>query len=155
MDPFSIIQKKYAEAVSGIEEEWFNTIDTRWYDHVSALPADQRTTYLIVILHTQTVNGGFHQYFINGYGQFANETIAALETIGASAKAQLLGRALRLVNAERLPDAVFRALLLKKKFEPLLGDDLDTPLNELDKEYYADGPLDHIWRLLNAYLKTR
>lgn len=150
-----IIQKIYAEAVQGIDEGWFDPVSTKWYDHIVALPADQRITYLTVILHTQVLNGGFHQYFINGYGQFAKETHDALRTIGTTKKAQLVEKALKLVNAEPLSDAAFRALLLKKKFEPLLGDDLDKPLDELDNEYYTDGHPDDIWDLLAAYLKSR
>ncbi|AQX06614.1 DMP19 family protein [Elizabethkingia meningoseptica] len=74
-DNISLIENTYSEATKGIKEEWFYTDIPYWYSYIVNLPKKLRTTYLIVILENQVSNGGFHQYFINAYGQFAKETI--------------------------------------------------------------------------------
>ncbi|MPT34194.1 MAG: DUF4375 domain-containing protein, partial [Flavobacterium sp.] len=97
-----LIEEKYAEAVKGIKEkeEWSNEPNTKWYKYIIGLPVQLQICYLIVVFHNQIFNGGFHQYFVNGYGQFAKETIDALKTIGALKKAELLEEALKIVNSE-------------------------------------------------------
>ena len=39
-------------------------------------------------------NGGFHQFFLNPFGEFAGETLSALEKVQMPYAASLLGRAL-------------------------------------------------------------
>ena len=151
-----IINKKYAEAVKGIKEEWLKTTDSRWYDYVVGLPADLQVTYLVVVVHNQVFNGGVHQYFLNGYGQFAKETISALTKISALKRAELLVKALKIVNRENDPDHVFREKLLKKDLRSLfIDDDLFEPLNQFDVQYYAhdDRGEEDIVQLLTNYLQ--
>ena len=76
-----LIEKIYSQAVSGIEDKWLSSIGSDWYDHIRSLPGNLQVTYMTVILHNQVINGGFHQYFLNGYGQFAEPTIECLENI--------------------------------------------------------------------------
>src|SRR5687767_15531135 len=134
-----IIEIKYKEAVKEIKEDWFITANSqwsKWYDYIIELPTDLQITYLIVIFDNQVSNGGFHQYFANGYGQFARETINALIEIGALKKAQLLKEALRDVNSEEISYSIFRERLLKKEIDELfISDDLFEPLNNLDTQY--------------------
>lgn len=152
MSNSEIIEKKYAESVMGIKEEWFNTVSTKWYDYVIGLPIHLQTIYLIVVFHSQIFNGGFHQYFVNGYGQFAKETINALKIIGAFKKAELLEQALRIVNLENYSDEIFRKKLLEKQIPQLFSkDDLFEPLDNLDNIYYTDDKED-IEQLLGNYL---
>jgi hypothetical protein len=117
MSNSEIITKKYAEAVQGIKAEWFEKPDNKWYDYLINLPIELQTTYLLIVLHNQVFNGGFHQYFVNGYGQFAKETIDALIEIGAFRKAELLKKALDEVNAENDSLEVFREKLITKDIE--------------------------------------
>ena len=149
-----IIEKKYAEAVNGIREEWFTTVSTKWYEYVIGLPIHLQITYLIVVFHNQIFNGGFHQYFFNGYGQFAKETINALMTIRGFKKAELLRNALKIVNAKNTSDEVFREQLLKKEIVELFDkDDFFEPLDNLDALYYVDESED-IEQLLGTYLRS-
>jgi len=154
MDNVKIIEEKYAEAVKGIKEEWFSESNTKWYDHIIWLPVQQRVCYLVVVFHNQVFNGGLHQYFANGYGQFAKETINALKTIGALKKAELLGKALQLVNSENYSDEIFRKKLLGKQIPQLFfKDDLFEPLDNLDNTYYSLENED-IEQLLGNYLRS-
>jgi hypothetical protein len=153
MTDLEIIDKKYAEAVSGIKHEWLVTTTSEWYQYVANLPESLRITYLIVIFHNQVFNGGFHQYFANGYGQFAIETIDALIKIGAPEKAEILRVALKTVNVTNDSDAIFRERLLKNDIEALFANDtLFNPLNELDNQYY-DNESEDEEQLLGNYLR--
>jgi len=155
MSNAKLIEEKYAEAVRGINEELFSEPNTRWYDYVIRLSMQLQTCYLVVVFHNQIFNGGFHQYFVNGYGQFAKETINALKTIGASKKAELLEEALKIVNSENYSDKIFRKKLLEKQIPQLFSkDDLFEPLDNLDNLYYTDEN-DDIEQLLGNYLRSR
>lgn len=48
--------------------ELFMIADGRWFDFVMKIAAPERFTYMILIMHNQILNGGYHQYFYNGYG---------------------------------------------------------------------------------------
>jgi len=155
MSNAEVIEEKYEEAVSGMKEEWFNAIDTKWYDYVVGLPIRLQIVYLVVVLHNQIFNGGFHQYFVNGYGQFAKETINSLKIIGALKKAELLKEALETVNKENSSDEVFRRQLLNKEIAQLFSNDkLFEPLDKMDSAYYADEGED-VEKLLVYYLGRR
>lgn len=155
MSNAEVIEEKYAEAVSGIKEDWFKATNTKWYDYVVGLPIHLQIVYLVVVLHNQIFNGGFHQYFVNGYGQFAKETINALKIIGALKKAELLKEALKIVNEKNSSDAVFRRQLLNKEIAQLFSNDsLFAPLDKLDSAYYTDESED-LEKLLGHYLGSR
>ncbi|MBK7884944.1 MAG: DUF4375 domain-containing protein [Chitinophagaceae bacterium] len=108
-----IIEKKYIEAVRGIKKEWYDKADSKLYNYIINLPILLQITYLIVILDNQIFNGGIHQYFVNGYGQFAEETIEALFKIGAKKKAYIIQKALLLVNSEQYSIEIFREKFIK------------------------------------------
>ncbi len=149
-----VIENKYAEAIQGIKNEWLEGDGFMWFNYVIGLPPQLKNTYLIVILHNQVFNGGFHQYFVNGYGQFAKETIDSLIEIGAKRKAELLKEALFHVNSEQLADNVFREKLLKKKITRLFeSDELSDPLDKLDSEYYNSENED-VGQLLMNFLEA-
>lgn len=152
MNNASLIEHTYKKAVQGIKEEWLMESSSHWYNYIVELPAHLKTSYLVLILHDQVFNGGFHQYFANGYGQFSKETIDALTEIGATKKALLLKRALDNVNADEDTDVLFRKKLLDKDLKNLFLDDgLFELLNELDTEYYESEDED-LEQLLGNYL---
>lgn len=154
MNYTELIEEKYTKAVKGIKEEWFNEPNTKWYEYVIGLPSQLQVCYLIVVFHNQVFNGGFHQYFVNGYGQFAKETINALAIIGALKKADLLEEALKIVNFENYSDNTFRKKLLEKQIPQLFSkDNLFEPLDNLDNSYYTVENED-IEQLLGNYLRS-
>ena len=137
MQKSALIEKFYLDASKGIKATWLENSSTKWYDYISDLPVQLKNTYIIVVLHNQVFNGGFHQYFVNGYGQFAQETITALLDIGALKRSSLLKQAYEIVNSNRIPARTFRKQLLDKQIKPLfITDELYGPLDELDNEYY-------------------
>jgi hypothetical protein len=108
-------------------------------------------TYLIVLLENQVFNGGFDQYFANCYGQFALDTVAALNSINAPQKSELLKRAYEIVNVENWTSDAFRNKLIEGEMMSLFDDDLMAKLDLLDDEYYRAENED-LLVLLNKYL---
>ncbi|GAB3933651.1 DMP19 family protein [Mucilaginibacter myungsuensis] len=137
MESSELVENIYSRAVEGIQKNWFLNRNTDWYDYVVSLPIELKITYLVIVVHNQVVNGGFHQYFVNGYGQFAKETIIALLDIGASKRAKLLEKSFEMVNNDNISIEVFRERLLDKDIESFfISDELYEPLDELDTQYY-------------------
>ena len=89
-----LIDRIYSNAVEDLKEEWFKTNSTEWYNHIINLPEKEKVVYTIAVLDMEINNGGFNQYFINGYGQFAKETIESLKTISAFKASEILTKAL-------------------------------------------------------------
>ena len=147
-----IIDRYYAAAMSGINVNWLNSLREEWYDYITSLPNKERTTYLIAVLDDQIYNGGLNQYFVNGYGQFAFETITALEQIGALASAELLRKAYDSVNASNYDGKEFRNRLVAGEIDKLYdSEELDSYLDALDDTYVER--VDDIGRLLIKYLQ--
>lgn len=152
MNNQELIEKTYLEATKGIKEDWFLSDIPYWYSYVVNLSTHIQITYLTVVLENQVLNGGFHQYFANSYGQFAKETIDALIEIGAFKKANLLDKALKIVQDKNMDDEEFRKVLMNKTLQKLfIEDDLFNPLEELDDLYY-DIEDEDIVDLLGVYL---
>ncbi len=153
MSNIEIIEKKYQEAVRGIKEEWLLSTNNNWYNYITSLPVLLQVTYMIVVFHNQVYNGGFHQYFVNKYGQFAKQTINFLIQIKATNKAGLLQRALLIVNNQTMPEIIFREKLLEMDLNDLFkSNKLDKKLGELDNMYY-DSENEDIMQLLGNYLR--
>ena len=128
-------------------------LDEKWYNHITALPEKEKTVYHVAILDEEVDNGGFNQYFINGYGQFAMDTIISLNLIHANKTALILAKALHLVNQENIDNHIFRRELLLGNIERLYVDEeLDDALVVLDEEYslYRD----NLGTLLGNYLRS-
>jgi hypothetical protein len=149
----NLVDFYYSNAVKGINEEWLINIDENWYNYIFYLSEKEKVTYHIAILDEEVANGGFNQYFVNGYGQFAKDTIYSLKLIEANKTALILEKAYELVNKEKLRDDIFRNKLLLGKIKELYEYDnnLNNSLSELDDEYseYED----NIANLLVKYLK--
>jgi hypothetical protein len=155
-DHIAIVQKAYSEAVKGIKDEWLIDEEAEWYNYIVSLPVPLQTTYMVVVLYNQVFNGGFHQYFVNRYGQFAAETIEALIRIKANKKAGLLKQALEFVNSDRDTDEVFRKRLLDNELPSLDISDDDEAfdfLEELGDKYDDMEQEEELLELLAAYLE--
>lgn len=153
MDNREIIEKFYLQSTKGIKDEWFVSDIPYWYSYIINLPEHLKTTYLTVILESQVFNGGFDQYFANGYGQFAKETIDSLILIGAFKKSNLLEKALNIVKDDAITDDEFRKQLLNKTLKKLFKEDvLYESLSQLDDSYY-DIEDEDVEYLLADYLR--
>lgn len=149
-----IIDFYYSRAVSGIEESWFKKNGNKdWYNYIINLPHKELITYLIGILDQQVINGGFNQYFVNVYGQFAAVTIVALKIINAKEAVIILELAYKEVNKYGYDDITFGEKLYSGEIEELYEDeDLDDYLESLGDKY-SEYPED-IGELLAEFLRT-
>lgn len=156
MNNQEIIQNAYKSAVSGLKSEWFISDEDDWYKYIVSLPQQEKITYLIIVFNNEVYNGGFHQYFLNGYGQFAEETIPILKHIGAYLKAELLEIAFKNVNNQNFDSQTFRSKLFNKQIDSLLIEgELDDILGDLDEKYYATEGSEDLEKLLSDYLRSK
>ena len=148
----NIIDKYYQEAIKNLTEEKLAKLSL-WYKHISQLPLHLQIIYTIAILHQQVFNGGFHQYFFNGYGVFAYDTIKSLNIIGATKSAALLQKATLAINNEKVSEEDFREMVFFGKFKAIsdFDDKLCDYLDILDNEYYDIE--EDVEQLLTGYLE--
>jgi hypothetical protein len=147
------IERYYEEAIRSMYlYDWYmEGNDEKWYQYIMNLEPHLRITYLVVICNDQVLNGGFIQYFGNGYGLFAVETIDALKTIGAIDHANLLQKALNIVNAEQWEMPLFRKKIFNKEFTELFKRaDIRRSLKVLNSEYDLI-EIDQLFLLLISY----
>ena len=150
----NIIDEYYKVTVKGLTETVLEDKDLL-YRYVLNLPDKLQITYTIAILHQQVFNGGFHQYFFNGYGQFAYITLGNLETIKAFKTANILNRALLNVNKEKYDIDEFRDKIFNRTLKAIsdFDENLGDTLNDLDNEYYLLN--EDLGQLLVDYLKLK
>lgn len=128
----------FATALSSALCDW-----TDYGESLDGLSPEAQTFYLCDILEMQVNNDGFVGFIFESYGQWAPETVDALETIGAPQTADILRRAIAL-----LPDGVCPRDYTQRN--DLLFEDEDkyyTAYNALDEEFYAypDGVLSDLY----------
>ena len=143
-----LVEKTFARAVKDLKNEWLSSHDKKWYMYITGLPENLQVVYTILVFHNQVFNGRFHQYFSNGYGQFALETIINLRLIHANTKADMLVKAFNFINSKDLKIEDFRNELLNRTISKLfLTDELFDVLEEIDDSY--DESNEDIEELLN------
>jgi len=126
-DSFDAISPKY-------EQSGFNSLSEK-----------EQLIYVVWWLEAEVNNGGFHQYFWNSAGDYANEALVALEKIGAVTTAKLLKSAMETSFGGPAPkDRLKRQDLLEEN-----EDEKMDQLDELDTEFY--NYTDSITDLVNQY----
>lgn len=152
MNQEKLIEKKFNESVQGIDEKILSN-HKDWYTYIQNLPIHLRVVYTIVVLHQQVFNGGFHQYFFNGYGLFGYLTLDSLKIINANLTKNLLNRVLKEVNIEGFNDEEFRYKVFNKEIGRIVNfdDKLSDFLEKCDDTYYDIE--EDLTNLLEQYLK--
>jgi hypothetical protein len=152
MEKESIIESTYQLSVEGIKEKWLSNPNLNWYNYIVSLPVKLRTVYVISILSQQVVNGGFHQYFINRYGQFIYETIESFGRINFKQIEELLIKVENVVNPENCSELEFISKIAKSELDALYDDEmLEEELENYDDLYYDF--IEEIEGKLTDYLK--
>lgn len=133
----------YQRAVVGRTEAVLAATCPSWYAHIKHLPLPGWLTYCVLVFEAQVGNGGLHQYFWNGYGQFAYETVGYLGLLGAMAPAGLLRQALTFLEEEEpVPDRL-REKVHARALKGLnaFAEPLTSALDHLSDAYFS-GPQD-------------
>lgn len=101
-------------------------------ERMTALTKEERVFFVVMGLDAEVNNGGFDQYLYNSSGNFANELLPSLRTIGANQTADIFSRALNALGCELPSDRERRIDLLSE----LRTDEISTILDECDEQYY-------------------
>ncbi len=78
-----------------VGDDWENSDEI-----IGDLPDSFRGVYATWVLEAQVNNGGFNQYFWNGYGYFADDAISAFEAYGTSEYAEVTKKAVAMYLSE-------------------------------------------------------
>ena len=111
-----------------------------------ALSEKDQIIYSVWWLEAEVNNGGFSQYFWNSAGDLANETLSALEKVGAIKTAGLLKRAMDIAFEGIVPaDREARQSLLAQDEQ-----NKEDKLGELDSEFYEYN--EDFYKLINVFI---
>jgi hypothetical protein len=127
---------------------------TKWREVVNEMETSAATVYRIGIFNMQIFNGGLIQYFDNGYGIFAYETLADFKRIGANLSYQILESCLKLVNPNNYSNEKFIKLAVEREYEDY-ENLISYKLNELDNEYYELDKNEDLGKLLANYIRKQ
>ncbi len=124
---------------------WDKTKDD---ENLESLNQFEKNVLFLDMLEGQVNNGGFDQYFFNSSGEYAHETLTALEEIGAYKTAELLEQAIKVFPQLPIPkDTEQRRELMKN-----LPQQVSDVWGQLDDEFY-EYP-DNIAGLAIEYVKN-
>jgi uncharacterized protein with NAD-binding domain and iron-sulfur cluster len=127
-----------------LSERMTAKIQQRGYD---SLTEAEKTFNAVYWLEAEINNGGFDQYFLNNAGDYAQETVTALQRIGAQHTSQILLAAMRL-----FPGGAPSQDHYKRQEQLLsLGAQDQAAMQGLDQEFYAY--TDPIGPLLIEYVR--
>ena len=116
--------------------------------HLNRLSSEAKIVYFSWWCDAEIHNGGFDQFFFNSSGDYTQETMDALNIIGASISLSLFEKAISwFPNSRPDPDREKRW----KQMEPF-GESVayEKLLNELDAKFYKYE--DNISNLVNEYI---
>ena len=81
-------------------------------------------------------NGGLNQYFFNSSGQNCFATLQYFKARGMTKEAEILEKAIDLINPKKLPEEVLIENLRRRIVSELDDSIINEKLNELDNHYY-------------------
>ncbi len=124
----------------------------QWKKVVAEMSIPVATTYRIGILNSQIMNGGVIQYFDNGYGIFALETIEDLNRIGAFLTKKILDDCLNILNPKNYKAERFIKYITNREYE-IYESNIQDELDELDKKYYKLNEKENLEDLIGSFLR--
>lgn len=123
-----------------------------WRKVVSEMTIPIATTYRLGILNSQVMNGGLIQYFDNGYGIFALETLEDLQRVGANLTHKVLSDCLEIINPKNYTGERFVNFIRYREYQI---DELNYQdnLDKLDEQYYSLSEIEDLEILVALYLR--
>ena len=133
-----------------------------------SMPKTLQVVHLINQFEAEVNNGGFLQFFINSTGLYSDETVKALNLIGAEKNKKLLEEALKLIHSHDIVPEHLREELNNKSLHEFINiidfydnDDLVKKMGMLDSKFfegsenisqlkmeYFEKNKDEVWSLL-------
>jgi Domain of unknown function (DUF4375) len=121
-----------------------------WERRVKSLPHALRIVYTTMSLDNQVNNGGFHQYFWNPGGIFAEKAVEDFRALGDSRRAQIVERAMHILLEEKEMQLAARKKNSLKSFSEAAK---VSKLEEVTNEYYEIDDDDPLYERLNAFIR--
>jgi hypothetical protein len=122
-------------------------------DQYTSLISTWKNVISDYITSQSSTKRGFIQYFDNGYGIFAYETLADLIEIGAERTRKLLTKALLLVNPNGYSGEKYLDYIYLQQYKDR-WESLSAQLDQLDSAYYGfDNQAEPIQLLADYYRK--
>lgn len=147
-----LIDIVYNEAGQIIRDNIQDFSDTKkWQNTVDSMRMSVKVVYCIGILHRQVMNGGCIQYFDNGYGIFAYQTLDYLKNINAKLTYDILKQCLTVINPENYRDDNFVKFIKDRKYNN--SETISNELDKLDNLYYELGEKENLEILVANYLR--
>lgn len=141
------------EKLTATIEDWNDTSSV--IAGLNALGLPLSLVFRVVILDSQVVNGGIIQYFDNGYGIHAYETLNDLKLINANKRHDLLKQCLEAINPDNLQGKVYCSYIESREYDMLDTDKLEGLLDRLDDMYYSLEDEENIDSLTAHYLRNK
>ena len=132
------------EAIIQIEEY----LTSRFDSDQSSLSNIEKNVIYIENLEREVNNGGIDQFFSNSSGNYAHETVTALEEIGAQKTSDLLKKAISVFPDGDVPKDREKRREVMEEIE----DDSEDTWNELDDKFYEYE--DDIPSLILSYIRS-
>jgi hypothetical protein len=112
---------------------------------IRALPPGVRAIYTTWLVDAEVNAGGFHQYFVNSFGQYAGDALAGYELLGAEDYAAVMRSAIATFEIDRGRLAAVEV----EDPERDASSPVHAALQEIDQRYYALGDrIYHAWAVL-------
>jgi len=115
-------------------------------DKIDRLNESQKVLLIVENLEREINNGGFNQYYFNSSGNYANETIDALNKIGANKTAEIVEKA----NSEFKNGTVPKDRVERQNELELIEEKAEENWNKCDYEFYEYQ--DNLTELLIAFV---
>ena len=112
-------------------------------DVIRSLAPGVLAVYTTWLVDAEVNNGGFNQYFFNSSGQYAGDSLAGYELLGAEDYAAVMRAAIATFEADRERLAPYYEAQTLESFSESYR---HTDLGEIDQRYYALGDgIYHAW----------
>ncbi len=117
-------------------------------EDISVLTEGEKVVLFIENLEREVNNGGFDQFFFNSSGNYAHETLKALEQIGSIEIKTLLSKAMAVWPNNNVP----KEQITRREQQLQLSESAQEKWNTLDEEFYHSQ--EYIAQLLINYIET-
>ncbi|RYD54315.1 MAG: DUF4375 domain-containing protein [Sphingobacteriales bacterium] len=137
-DDISLIDHVYLQMAGNVVRDGVTDWSDfrQWKAAVASMPEPVQTTYRIGVLNIQVMNGGFIQYFDNGYGIFALDTLADYDKIQEPEYGIFLKKAIEVINTKNLGGDELAQYVYFHQYRSVQNR-IAERLELIDDEYYA------------------
>ncbi len=127
---------------------WLSLMAKEEAQGYESLTPEERVFWNVYLLELEVDNGGYDQYFHNSSGEYANEVVAALRTLGAVRAAEITQAAI---------DAVFPRGFVpvdqEQRWQQMRESEVTAPkaLNGPTHDYWNNEQTEDVFPLLQAF----